>query len=542
MKKSLADGGLNDEQLKTAQFSLLQNYKNWRFDKPAAPEAFAFRPPEGAKKVDNLFAGGAGEEPEVSPLLGKPAPDVEQELLDGGHFSLKEQKGEKIVILDFWATWCGPCVREMPLVAKVADEYREKGVALYCVNQGEESDTIREFLEEKKLNVTVSLDSENEAGNAYGVEGIPTLVLIDKAGVVQSVHVGFSPDIGDKLKKELDAVLAGKDLAAEAQRARKTEDAALPTEGLEECWSQPGSYTGLAVGPDQKTIIAVQRQTADMFSTSGEKGGSVKLASGGRLVRCARLSGKDPGELLVFDVWAGDLVALSDKGDKLWSPSRGQGIDDVWAADLDSDGKDEVIVGYNGGTGLHVFDSEGKQRWEKTSIGNVWHVTAGDLDGDGVLEVITTSAAGKVHVFDAKGEDVNTLDPGIYANMVRVFRLPGESGDFAFVVGGGLGKVQMTALNGKGDSLWHADLPDSAKHCDSLAIAPGATWAALGCRGGLVCVIDVRTGEMIGAVSHQGMTPQVAWVDSDGKPLLVAATGSALNAWHIKPKEAGEPK
>jgi thiol-disulfide isomerase/thioredoxin len=154
-----------------------------------------------------------GTSGEGSSLVGQPAPKIEQELLDGGHFSLDAQKGKKIVILDFWATWCGPCVREMPLVAEVAEEYRDRGVALYCLNQREDPDTIRAFLEEKKFDVHVSLDAKSEAGRAYGVRGIPTLVVIDKAGLVQSVHVGFNPDIGRQLKKELDALLAGKDLA-----------------------------------------------------------------------------------------------------------------------------------------------------------------------------------------------------------------------------------------------------------------------------------------------------------------------------------------
>lgn len=538
MTKSLAPG-LPEEQRKDAKMSLTQHYNNWQFDKPLDDDTFAFDPPKDAKKVDSLFGGEDDGEPEISPLVGKPAPDVEQDLLDGGHFSLKKQKG-KIVILDFWATWCGPCVREMPLVAKVADDYRAKGVALYCLNQREDSDTIREFLKDKELKVTVSLDSEGEAGSAYGVQGIPTLVLINKAGVVQSVHIGFSPQIGDKLKAELDALLAGKDLAAEALRAREAKDADLPTEGLDSCWSQPGAYTGVAVAADGKTLIAVQRQTADLFSPAGEKSRTIKLAAQAGLVRSARLSGDKPDGLVTFDVWSQGLLAFDGNGGKLWSAPKGQGIDDVWAADLNGDGKDEVIVGYNGSTGLHVFDSEGKQRWEDTSIGNVWHVTAGDLNGDGAMEVISTSAAGKVHVFDAQGKNLDELDPGIYANMVRAFRLPGESADSLLVVGGGVEKLQMAAMSGQGDVLWRADLPETAKHCGSLAFATGTTWAAIGCQGGLICVIDVRTGAMVGAASRQGLSPEVAWITADGKPLLVAATRRSLNAWHINAKDAAE--
>ncbi len=58
---------------------------------------------------------------EVSPLVGKTAPDIEQKLLDGNEFSLKSLRGEQVVMLDFWATWCGPCVQEMPILAKVAE-------------------------------------------------------------------------------------------------------------------------------------------------------------------------------------------------------------------------------------------------------------------------------------------------------------------------------------------------------------------------------------------------------------------------------------
>jgi hypothetical protein len=188
---------------------------------------------------------------------------------------------------------------------------------------------------------------------------------------------------------------------------------------------------------------------------------------------------------------------------------------------------------------LRVFDSEGKQRWEDRAVNFVWHVTAGDLDGDGTLEVISTSNSGDVRVFNNQGKESKRLDPDIYANMVRVFRLPGESADSLIVVGTGEGKTQMAALNGNGDVLWRADLPDGVTQCNSLVWAPGTTWAALGCLGGLVCVIDVRSGEMIGAASHQGTTPQVAWVTADGKPLLVAASGTALSAWHIKPKDGG---
>jgi thiol-disulfide isomerase/thioredoxin len=144
-----------------------------------------------------------------SGLVGETAPDIEQQLLDGGEFSLKSHRGKQVVMLDFWATWCRPCVQEMPILAKVADEYRDKGVALVCVNNREAASEIRSFLDREKLDVTVCLDGDGTAGRAYGANSIPMLVLVDKQGIVQRVHVGYSPGIEATLKADLDDLLAG---------------------------------------------------------------------------------------------------------------------------------------------------------------------------------------------------------------------------------------------------------------------------------------------------------------------------------------------
>jgi thiol-disulfide isomerase/thioredoxin len=521
------------EKFKNGKMLVTQHYKNWQFDVRSQDNAFVFVPPDGSKKLDSVIKTEGGEAPEKSPLIGKPAPDIEQSLLDGGQFSLKQLKGQKIVILDFWATWCGPCVREMPVVAKIAEEYREKDVVLYCLNQQEEADTIRDFLKENSLKVTVSLDANGEAGEAYGAEAIPLLVLVDKSGIVQSVHTGFSPDIADKLKEELDGIIGGENLAAKTEVAGKSKASELPTEGLEEVWSKPGRYSSVAVTADGKSIVALRVKAADFFDVLGEKTGTVKLPAAGPSLRCARLSGSDPGELLSFGVWGTPLTAHGPDGALLWKQAAG--IDDVWAADLDRDGKDEVIVGYNGRDGLHVFNGNGERRWKTQSIGNVWHVAAGDLDGDGTVKVVTTSAAGKVHVFDAEGQALRILEPGIYANMVRVFRMPGDSADGVLVIGGGRNDPQMVALNGIGGRLWQIDLPATANNCLSLAFASGLKWAAASFGNELAFVIDVESGKIVAVGPKRGSAKNLAWVTKDGEPLLLIASTSGLSAWRVKP-------
>lgn len=106
----------------------------------------------------------------------------------------------------------------------------------------------------------------------------------------------------------------------------------------------------------------------------------------------------------------------SDKDGQIW------GVNDVCSADLDGDGLDELIIGYNGGTGLHVLDSQGHLLWKNTDRANVWHVAAGDVDGDAKPEVLSTCVTGKVRVFSADGKHLRDLDPEFYAHMVRTWQ------------------------------------------------------------------------------------------------------------------------
>src|ERR1700691_4448195 len=80
--------------------------------------------------------------PAASALVGQPAPAIDLEALSGGHFRLADHLGKDVVMLDVWATWCGPCRMELPILLQVAKEYRSKGVALYGINQREDKKTI----------------------------------------------------------------------------------------------------------------------------------------------------------------------------------------------------------------------------------------------------------------------------------------------------------------------------------------------------------------------------------------------------------------
>jgi len=146
------------------------------------------------------------------PLTGKPAPDTSAKLLDGSKVTLADYEGNTIVVLDFWASWCPPCRASLPVFQKVAADYKDKNVVFIAVNQGEDVDTIKRYLERTGLEFTVMLDTDGAIGNNFKVEGIPQTVIIGKEGIVQAVHEGFSRDSETQLRSELDTLLSGKSL------------------------------------------------------------------------------------------------------------------------------------------------------------------------------------------------------------------------------------------------------------------------------------------------------------------------------------------
>lgn len=189
------------------------DFSDYKFGKDVDQKEFVFKAPEGAKKVRSVSAamaklqGGA-------PLLGEQAPDFLLPGLDGKDAKLVDYKG-KVVILDFWATWCGPCRKGLPAVARVAKAYKDKGVAFHAVNLRESKEAVADFASGFNDPLNILLDNEGKTAEKYKVDGIPHTVIIDKTGKIQVVHVGLSEEFESELSEELDAILAGKDLSKE---------------------------------------------------------------------------------------------------------------------------------------------------------------------------------------------------------------------------------------------------------------------------------------------------------------------------------------
>jgi peroxiredoxin len=202
--------------MKDARMEMSVAFTNWDVGVKLTDADFAFTPPENAQKVDSLFQSLPGGPRPPHPLLGRQAPTFSLGMLDGGQMDLQQHLGKQVILLDFWATWCGPCQEAMPKLAAVAERFKDRGVVFYAVNLQEEAEQARKFLKDQNLEIPVAMDADGNVGNLFAVSAIPQTVLIGKDGKVQVVHTGLSPDLEQKLAQELEDLLAGKDLAAEA--------------------------------------------------------------------------------------------------------------------------------------------------------------------------------------------------------------------------------------------------------------------------------------------------------------------------------------
>ena len=121
--------------------------------------------------------------------IGNIAPDFTLGSNRASRVSLSDLRG-KIVILNFWASWCPPCQREVPDLQAVHDEYGPQGVVVLAVNQGEKLEDVGRFANNNGIHFAVWLDEDEWAGSIYGVRSIPTTYFIDREGVIRAVQFG----------------------------------------------------------------------------------------------------------------------------------------------------------------------------------------------------------------------------------------------------------------------------------------------------------------------------------------------------------------
>jgi peroxiredoxin len=140
-------------------------------------------------KAEAEEVGAIQQEPGLPPRLGNPAANFTLSDLAGNTVSLADFKGQP-VILNFWATWCGPCEAEMPEIDKAYLKHKEEGLVVLAINLAEHPDTVKSFVNYYELAFTILLDRDKVVGKLYGARALPTTYFIDRSGTIVHTYYG----------------------------------------------------------------------------------------------------------------------------------------------------------------------------------------------------------------------------------------------------------------------------------------------------------------------------------------------------------------
>ncbi|MDH4283986.1 MAG: TlpA family protein disulfide reductase [Gallionellaceae bacterium] len=130
-----------------------------------------------------------------------------------GQISLAEHKG-KVVYLDFWASWCGPCRASFKWLNEAQERYGPQGLVVIAINVDKDKEAARQFLKENPVNFKIGFDPEGNVAKSYEVQGMPSSYLIDRNGQVQKMHVGYRQKDKSALEEEVRKMVSEAKLAA----------------------------------------------------------------------------------------------------------------------------------------------------------------------------------------------------------------------------------------------------------------------------------------------------------------------------------------
>jgi peroxiredoxin/outer membrane lipoprotein-sorting protein len=183
-------------------------YSILKWNQAVPPALFAFAPPASARLVVAAAARVQGipvPTPNTKTLLGMSAPDFTLKDTNGNAVTLSALKG-KVVIVDFWASWCGPCQAQMPELEKMHRELSAQGLLVLGLDVGEDSERVTQFAKQKDYTFTLLLGAEPDITEKYFVDGYPTTFLVDRQGrIAFRTMGGLTPE---KLRAAVETALA----------------------------------------------------------------------------------------------------------------------------------------------------------------------------------------------------------------------------------------------------------------------------------------------------------------------------------------------
>jgi peroxiredoxin/outer membrane lipoprotein-sorting protein len=358
---------------------LRYDFTSIRIDEELPDDAFKLNP-RGMMRVEEFISDWGGND--AYEMVGERAPDFTLPDLDGQEVKLSDLRGS-IVVLDFWAIWCAPCVQALPHIQKLHERYEGKPVRILGVNRDRpgSGERVRTLLERREITFRQVLDEAGDAAGKFNVSGIPHMVIIDQQGVIREVKVGFAPGQEEVIAGTIDALLEGREVAAarppaprQREIAPEEPQPALPDEvEPQRLAGEPGRGHGnLSLhnlwridvdGDGQAEFIAADHQGAlHILEADGAQRQRIRLQ--GRRgdqhvqgVSTLKIDGQLHWVIILGTYteqggWRSEVALFTQEGSRVWSHrpdvADGDGLElRIAAGDFSGDGTGRIVVGLN---------------------------------------------------------------------------------------------------------------------------------------------------------------------------------------------------
>jgi thiol-disulfide isomerase/thioredoxin/outer membrane lipoprotein-sorting protein len=562
---------------KVVGLSLMAHFKGALFDREIPETAFDFEIPLDAKLVErfNLV-------PPPHELLGQAIKDFTFESLDKQTIDRSALSG-KIVVIDFWATWCGWCFKGLPNLQKVYDEFKDNDkIAFLAVStdapEVADADLSAKFAEaELKLPIYRDLDRYN--ASVFKVAGLPTMVILGPDGKVQAFEVGYKENLATELPVKIKKLLDGKNLYDDAfaayeaggkleptdvvvptaEIAKRTEPAKLK---LAKLWkySELEKAGNLLVVPsanddDQAFVLDSWRAVVELSADGSAKARhELQLPKESEPVISFLRTAVDSGGKRYF---GGAAVGMQQAHifDSEWktllsfsSPLAQSSVADMQMGDLDGDGQFELNLGCWGEAGIESFSLTGKQLWTSGAVKDIMRLAVGGPDDQGRRQLLATSMNGAVSPFDSAGKEGKpiVLD-GRFVRLIFAADLNGDGRAELCAIAQNkladkkLGPDVAVGLGPNGEELWTYELPAGLPRDAAMEIVASgkvlagdeSQWLFAGADGSIHIVS--AQGKPIDHFNYGAPLSGLAAAKLDGRQVLLVSSEQSVEALAVEP-------
>ena len=569
------------EQAPVTDVTLVADFKGAKLNERIANVAFEFSVPDDAQLVKRFQV-----QPEpMHKLLGQKIGAFEFVNLDGERVSRDSLAG-KVVVIDFWATWCGWCFKGLPNLQQVYKEYRDDDrVAIVAVSTDEpdvsNNDLTAKFAE-AGLTIPILRDVAQQVQTMFDVQGLPSMFVLGPDGSVQSIDVGFQPQLALDLPRKIERLLAGESLYEQARREHEARQKAFEaslasgnqTSGdaaeiprakiaaaskphhlpLAHAWhsdeaTKPGNILPvesadgrlrLLVNDGWRTVVALDEkgQPAGRYDLDIPEEAAIsflRTATDEQGNRYYAGSASAQQQLFLFD---GEFNKISS-----YPEGQHSGISDVRLADLDGDGQPELAVGYWGVVGVQSVSLEGQRRWADRALENVFCVAVTAQGHDGRRGLLAADGRGMLVPIDDDGKDAKPISlPGRFLRWVVAADLNHDGHDeYCAIASSKVGVESAIGLSHAGELLWSYDLPVGAQPNPGLEMVAAGTltgetgqWVIAGADGSVH--ILSTDGKELDKFNVGSAISGLSVTTLDGRGTLVVATDKGVDAWQAEGK------